>query len=381
MVVSFITFVVQLWLKLELSVTSINWFSITFEAFQSFSIWNEKSCLFGPRFFFSKKKNFLEKSNVDTNTSNAGDGRWRTGGRSHGKKSPLLARSATIAFCRNRGRALSPTRCTGAERGSHRRWSQHHDERRRAKDVPKPKTPAEGSYVKTTERFTGTDTAADFSAAPRKSRRRNFRCSHFFLLLRGRKMIFARHRRRTARREAKSRWSMFRRCRLDKKTTELTVGSLTEVDKWKWINLMRKKEEKMNRRRKNERCQTNILKSSSDDNEDDRNMNLVVFFSQWRQSALINPHSTGSDFTELPILISKTPSSWKQWMRRMNSFIGTYRQTFIRPSYKQTFMNMLIKQLRLIIRSVTKGKLESTIPFDGWNVLKLLRIELLPHVA
>ena len=51
-----------------------------------------------------------------------------------------------------------------------------------------------------------------------------------------------------------------------KKTTELTVGSLTEVDKWKWSNLMRKKEEKMNRRRKNERCQTNILKSSSVDN-------------------------------------------------------------------------------------------------------------------
>ena len=101
-------------------------------------------------------------------------------GRSHGKKSPLLARSATIAFCRNRGRALSPTRCTGAERGSHRRWSQHHDERRRAKDVPKPKTPAEGSYVKITERFTGTDTAADFSAAPKKVGAEIFAAAIFF---------------------------------------------------------------------------------------------------------------------------------------------------------------------------------------------------------
>ena len=56
-----------------------------------------------------------------------------------------------------------------------------------------------------------------FFRGPEKSRRRNFRCSHFFLLLRARKMIFARHRRRTARREAKSRWRIFRRCRLGKK--------------------------------------------------------------------------------------------------------------------------------------------------------------------
>ena len=217
MVVGFITFVVQLWLKLELSVTSINWFSITFEAFQCFSIWNEKSCLFGPLFFFSKKK----KLSWEEQRRHEHVQRWRwplTNWRSQPRQKKPSSRS--LSYHRLLPEPGPRSLADEVHRGRERIPPPLESAPRRAPPCQRrseTENPGGGILRKNNRKVHRHRHRRRFFRGPEKSRRRNFRCSHFFLLLRGRKMIFARHRRRTARREAKSRWRIFRRCRLDKK--------------------------------------------------------------------------------------------------------------------------------------------------------------------
>ena len=140
----------------------------------------------GLRIFFFVRKPFFESRNETKRNEHVQRLRWPlTDWRSLPlQKSLFFARPATIAFCRNRGRggALSPLRCTAAERGSPAAGAGAMSSAAVPKRFRTTENPTEGSYVKITERFTGieTDCAAefstDFSAATKKKsgRRRKF---------------------------------------------------------------------------------------------------------------------------------------------------------------------------------------------------------------